>query len=125
MRKLEFFLILISIFNSFASSKQKSKNYFQKNLGIKTKNIQHTLECYTKKGFNIKPKQYGKELKCICKEGYSFYENTENCIKNDILEKGPFCINNFDKNSLTPIYIKITPGMSSYIKNEKLCSRSQ
>ena len=111
MRKLEFFLILISIFNSFLSNKQE---------GNKNNKNEYRFKCDTKKGFNFIPKQYGNKLKCICKDGYSFYENTEICIKNDILEKEPFCISEFDKNSLTPIYIKITPGMSTYNKKGKL-----
>ena len=121
MRKLEFFLILISVFNSFLSNEQEGiKNNLKVFPGLKINKNDYQFKCDTKKGFNHIPKQYGNKLKCICKDGYSFYENTEICIKNDILEKGSYCISEFDKNSLTPIYIKITPGMSTYNKKGKL-----
>ena len=77
MRKIEFFLILISIF-SFVSNNQKHKNYSQKHPNIKTQKNEYRFECDITKGFYYKPKQYSNELKCLCKKGYSFFENVKN-----------------------------------------------
>ena len=53
-------------------------------------------------GFNPEPNLEFQE--CTCKPGYSFYKNLSQCIKDDIVANGPYCIKKYDDISSFPIY---------------------
>ena len=86
--------------NTFCEKCMGSNGIFRDE--IKNSNTLGKCICNTLIGFKKMPKEEINQ--CICEENYSYYKNINQCKSNEILEKGPYYINDTDEKSGIDIY---------------------